>query len=124
LAPFDDRIYRLAFSPAAQRERLELKAHPRKGTFECCEWLEDDYGAGLVACDWLEAKYLVCPRWSTGKPAETAAAAAFVAKPEGQKLLTELAFQVGDPGYRAPMTPAEMGLTGGAPSAGRRSADR
>jgi len=115
LAPFDNRVYGLTFSAAAQQERLDLKNHPRKGTFECSEWLEDDYGAGLVACDWLEAKYLVCSRWSNGKPAETAAVAAFVAKPEGQKLLKELAFQVGVPGYQAPMTPAEMGLKGGSP---------
>ena len=64
-----------------------------------------------MACDWLEAKYLVAPRWSGGKPAETATAAAFVAKPEGRKLLKQLAFQVESPGYQAPLAPSQMGWT-------------
>ena len=102
----------MTFSAAAQRERLELKDHPNQGAFECSQWLEEDYGAGLVACDWLEAKYLVCPRWSGGKPAETAAVAAFVAKPEGQKLLKRLAFEVDVPGYQAPLTSVADGIQG------------
>ena len=108
LAPLDRTIYDVTFRTAAQRERLDLFDHTPHGTFECSEWLEDQYGAGLVACDWLEAKYLIAPRWSGGKPAETAAVAAFVAKPEGQRLLKELSFQVGTPGYEAPATPSQM----------------
>jgi hypothetical protein len=114
LAPFDKPVFDVTFSPATQQERLELKNHPNRGVFECSLWLEENYGAALVACDWLEAKYLVCPRWLGGKPAEMAAMAAFVAKPEGQKLLKQLAFKVEVPGYQAPLKPSQMGFKGGA----------
>ena len=90
----------MSYGAAAQQVRVKLKADPL---------------GGIVACDWLEGKYLVWPRWSGGKPSETAAVAAFVAKPEGQKLLKGLAFQVGVPGYQAPMTPSQMGLKSGSP---------
>ncbi len=115
LAPFDKSLYDVTFRPAAQQERLDLATHTPHGLFECSEWLEDKYGAGLVACDWLEVKYLISPRWSGDKPAETAAVAAFVAKPEGRKLLKELSFQVKAPGYQAPATPSQMGISHASP---------
>lgn len=95
LSPFDKRIYELSYGAAAQQVRVKFK---------------DDPLGGIMACDWLEGRYLVWPRWSSGKPSEAAAVAAFVAKPEGQALLKELAFQVSAPGYQAPMTPSQMGL--------------
>jgi len=98
LAPFDKRIGELAFGASAQQERIKNKTHSWQGA--------------VVACDWLELKYLVCPRWSGGEPAEKAAIAAFVAKPGNQALIKSLAFRVAAPDYQPPATPAEMGLKG------------
>ena len=109
LAPLDKRIYDVTFRAAHSKSGL-LRDHVPHGVFECSPWLEDDYGAGLVACDWLEAKYLIAPRWSGGALRHRRRAA-FVAKPEGRKLLNDLAFQVADPGYQAPLTPSQMGWT-------------
>jgi len=94
LAPFDERIYEMALGAAARQERLDNKTHPWQG--------------GVVACTWLEMKYLVCPLWSDGTPSETATTGKFLSQPKNQSLLTELAFQVGVPGYQPPESPAEM----------------
>ncbi|MBC8230391.1 hypothetical protein H8E77_12665 [bacterium] len=58
LAPFDERIYELAYGTQAQRERLKHKEHVWRG--------------GVIAGDWLEFKYLIYPRWKGGAPAEKA----------------------------------------------------
>ena len=94
LAPFDERVYQMAYGAPAQAERLKNKDHSWQG--------------GPVACDWLEFKYLICPRWRSGKPAETETVAPFLAKPDNRKLVESLAFEVKAPGYQAPTTPAEM----------------
>jgi len=94
LAAFDQRIYDLAFTGAAQQERLKGKDHPWQG--------------GPEAGDWLEAKYLTYPKWKGGAPAETAVVAPFLSKPANQALVRSLAFEVKVPGYKAPATPAEM----------------
>ncbi|MGQ9731308.1 MAG: hypothetical protein ACUVX8_08515 [Candidatus Zipacnadales bacterium] len=94
LAPFDQRIYDLAFGPRAQASRLGAKDHPWQG--------------GPVAMEWLKAKYLTYPRWKTGEPAETATMQPFLSKPENHALVERLAFTVEPPGYQPPLTPAAM----------------
>ena len=95
LAPFEERIYEIAFGGSAQAERLERKDHPWQG--------------GPVACAWLENKYLIYPRWQSGEPAETGWVAPYLAKPENAALVESLAFEVTpENSYQAPMTPAEM----------------
>jgi len=94
LAPFDDRIYQMAYGPPAQQARLEGKDHSWQG--------------GPVASDWLEFRYLTYPRWRDGEPAEAAVVAPLLAKPENRKLVESLAFELTSPGYKAPTTPAEM----------------
>lgn len=94
LAPFDERVYEMAFGEPAQRDRLEGKDHSWQG--------------GPVACDWLEFKYLIYPRWKAGAPAETAEVAKFLAKDENRAFVDRLAYEVRAPGYQAPMTPAQM----------------
>ena len=93
LAPFDDRIYRVAFTGPAQRERVERRAHPWQGS--------------VVAAGYLETKYLTVPRWRGGEPAEAASVAAFVKQPANRRLLESLAFEVTPPGYHAPASSSE-----------------
>jgi hypothetical protein len=99
LAPFDPRIYDLAFGPRAQAARLAGKDHPWQG--------------GPVAMEWLELKYVICPKWRSGEPSETDSMKPFLAKPENGALVERLALTVEGSGYRAPMTPAEMDPTPG-----------
>jgi len=94
LAPFDERIYEMAYGAPGQRTRLENKDHPWQG--------------GVVACGWLEFKYLTFPRWRSGEPAEVDVIAPFLAEPDGGRLVLELGFDVVEPSYHAPATPAEM----------------
>ena len=94
LAPFDERIHELAFGTAAQQDRLQRKDHSWQG--------------GVTACGWLEMKHVVCPKWSAGTPAETAAVENFLANASNQALLKKLSFEVDAPGYEAPMTPSQM----------------
>jgi hypothetical protein len=58
--------------------------------------------------EWLELKYVTCPRWQTGDPSETDTLKPFLAKPENRALVESLAFTVEGGGYQAPMTPADM----------------
>ena len=94
LAPFDERVYAMAFGPAAQAERLKGKDHSWQGS--------------VVAMGWLEFKLINYPRWKSGKPAEEAVVAPFVAKPENQAFLKRLAIKVEGTGYKPPFAPAEM----------------
>jgi len=94
LAPFDDRIYRLAFTGPAQQERVAQRDHSWQGS--------------VVAAGYLETKYLTCPRWQTGKPAEAKAVAPWRATRENRLLVEHLAFEVQPPGYQAPATPAKI----------------
>ncbi|MFQ5809647.1 MAG: hypothetical protein ACE5JM_08510, partial [Armatimonadota bacterium] len=94
LAPFDERIYQMGYGPPAQQARLAGKDHPWQG--------------GPVACDWLEFKYLVYPRWKDGHPSEAETVAPFLAKAENRALVERLAFEVKASGYSAPKTPGEM----------------
>jgi hypothetical protein len=94
LAPFDPRVYDLAFGARTQAARLAAKDHPWQG--------------GPVAMEWLELKYVTCPRWQTGDPSETDTLKPFLAKPENRALVESLAFTVEGGGYQAPMTPADM----------------
>ncbi len=95
LAPFDERIYALAFEGPVRQERLERRDHAWQG--------------GIVAMEWLEARYVLYPRWRGGEPAETQLVAGFLDKPENRALVDSLAFSVtGENSYVAPKTPAEM----------------
>ena len=94
LAPFDERIFAMAFGGAAQRERLARRDHSWQG--------------GVVACDWLALKYLTHPKWKAGKPAETDLVKTFLAKPANRALVERLKFAVRAQGYKAPATPAQM----------------
>jgi len=94
LAPFDKRIFAMAYGGAAQRERLKGRTHSWQGS--------------VVACGWLEGKHLTHPRWRGGEPAEKAVVAPFLAKPENRALLKSLAFEVTGSGYAPPTTPSQM----------------
>ncbi len=94
LAPFDGRIFTLAFEGNAQAERLKRRDHSWQGA--------------VVAAGWLEFKYLTYPKWKTGEPAEKDAVAPFLAKPANRKLLDRLAVTVTGKGYQPPLTPAAM----------------
>ena len=94
LAPFDERIFTMAYGPPAQAARLAGKDHSWQG--------------GPVAMEYLESKYVLCPKWRDGKPSEAALLAPFLAKPENRSLVEELAFTVEGTGYQAPMSPSEM----------------
>jgi hypothetical protein len=94
LAPFDERIYEMAYGERAQQARLRGKDHSWHG--------------GPVAGDWLEFKYVTYPRWEIGDPAEKALVAQFLARKESRALVERLTFHVKPPGYQAPTTPAKM----------------
>ena len=94
LTPFDDRLFRLAFGPRAQAERLASRDHSWQG--------------GVVARDWLDFKHVVYPAWKSGEPAHKAVVAPFLAKPSNRALLDRLALTVQPPGYKPPTTPADM----------------
>lgn len=98
LAPFDERVYQLAFEGSAQQERFDRRDHPWQG--------------GPVACGWLQLKYLICPGWRSGEPMETDWTEPFLAKQENAALVESLAFEVTqENSYQAPATPAEMAPT-------------
>ena len=94
LAPFDERVYRMAYGEPAQHTRYDNRKHSWQG--------------GAVAMEWLEFKYLRYSRWTHGEPAEAEVVAPFLAKPEGRALVEELAFEVEAPGYQAPRSPGQM----------------
>jgi len=94
LAPFDERVYAMAFGEPAQQARLKGRTHSWQGS--------------VVACGWLKGKYVIYPRWKGGRPAQTALVAPFLAKPANRALLQRLAFEVQAPGYKPPLTPREM----------------
>ncbi len=93
LAPFDERVREMAFGAPAQAQRMAAREHSWQGS--------------VVAMRWLEDKYLLLPRWASGEPADTDLVAEWKSG-EGAALLDELAYEVTAPGYRPPMTPAEM----------------
>ncbi len=95
LAPFDERIYRLAFGEHGQKERLKAKDHSWQG--------------GPVTCEWLEMKYVTLAGWKDDGPAEKQTAAAFLAEAGNRALAESLTFEVAAPGYQAPQTPAQAG---------------
>jgi len=94
LAPFDRRVYEMAFGKPAQQARLKGRTHSWQGS--------------VVACGWLKSKLLTCPKWRGGKPSETAVVAPFLAKPANRALVQRLAFQVEAPGYQPPLRPADL----------------
>jgi len=94
LAPFDERVFKMAFGAPAQQHRLKWKAHSWQGA--------------VVAMGWLEFRLLTCPRWRDGKPSEAAVVAPFLAKAENQAWVKRLAFEVEGPGYKPPLAPAQM----------------
>jgi hypothetical protein len=80
----------MAYGEPAQRRRLEVKDHSWQG--------------GPVASGYLEFKYLVYPRWKSGEPSEDTAAQFLSSKSQNSLKL----IQVEEPGYQAPMSPAQM----------------
>jgi len=93
LAPFDASVYEIAYGTSAQRERLQHQEHVWHG--------------GVVASDWLEFKYLTCPRWKSGAPAEKTVVSQFMLNEGNRALLEALTFHVEALGYQAPMRPME-----------------
>ena len=85
LAPFDERVYIMAYGLPTQQERLARKEHGWQG--------------GVVASDWLEFKYLIYPRWKSGVPTEKGVISPFLAKEEHHSLLKRLTFEVNARGY-------------------------
>ncbi|MFC1717488.1 hypothetical protein ACFL6S_27755 [Candidatus Poribacteria bacterium] len=94
LAPFDESVYKMAYGESAQRRRLEAKDHSWQG--------------GPVASGYLEFKHLIYPRWKSEEPSENAATQFLSSYQENREWLMRLAFQVEEPGYKAPMSPAQM----------------
>lgn len=95
LAPYEERVWELAFGERAHADRLERKDHPWQG--------------GVAAMGWLEDRYLVTPRWETAGPSDADLVADWAAG-EGAAFLEELAYEVTGTGYEAPMTPQAMGI--------------
>lgn len=93
LAPFDARVREMAFGAPAQAARMAARSHSWQGS--------------VVAMTWLEDKYLRLPAWASGEPAEADLVAEWAAG-EGAALLSTLTFAVTEPGYRPPLTPAQM----------------
>lgn len=91
LAPFDKRVWEMAFGAPAQFTRLHAKDHSWQG--------------GPVAGNWLVAKYITLPRLRGGRPAETRWVEQFRNQPENVALIQELAYTVEGEGYQAPLTP-------------------
>lgn len=94
LAPFDERIYEMAYGAPAQQGQLKRKEHSWHG--------------GPVAGDWLEFKYLIYPLWKSEEPTEKAIVAQFLTQKDNRALVERLTFRVEAPGYQAPMIPAQM----------------
>ncbi|MFP3903761.1 MAG: hypothetical protein ACLFWB_05905 [Armatimonadota bacterium] len=95
LAPFDERINRLAHETFSQEQRHENRGHSWQG--------------GTVASEYLESKYLLYPKWSDGQPSETDVVADFLADPENAAFVEHLDFTVTpETSYTAPATPAQM----------------
>jgi len=99
LAPFDANLREMVFGAPAQAARMAAREHSWQGS--------------VVAMGWLEDKYLRLPAWASGEPAETDLVAEWAAG-EGAALLRELAYEVTEPGYQPPLTPAQTpGALGG-----------
>lgn len=94
LAPFDERIFRMAYGPPAQASRLAGKDHPWQG--------------GPVAMEYLEFKYLIYPDWKSAGSSQAERVAPFLAKRENRALVEGLAFNIEANGYGAPTDPARM----------------
>lgn len=99
LAPFDAKLREMVYGAPAQAARMAAREHSWQGS--------------VVAMSWLEGKYVTLPRRTNGRPADVDLTAVWAAG-EGAALLRELAYEVTEPGYQPPLTPAQMpGAAGG-----------
>lgn len=94
LAPWDDRVREMAFGAPAQAARMVAREHSWRG--------------GVEAMAWLESKYLLTPGWGGDEPSDAGLVSEWAAG-DGAELLAALsAYEVVEPGYQPPRTPAEM----------------
>lgn len=94
LAPFSEKVAEYLFTGPRQERRLSD--------------LSDSWG-GVQAGGWLRAKLLEYPAAVGGNQPFLAYGQRFLAKQENSELAAKLAFAITEPGYRAPLTPAETG---------------
>lgn len=92
LTPWSGPLSALAFTGAAQAERIAGKDNAWKG--------------GVIAADWLWAKYILTARAAGGKPMHGDQGERFRREPANRELLARLAYAVTGPGWQAPATPA------------------
>jgi len=102
LAPFDARLADFCFV-RRRAERFEKRANEWQG--------------GVLAREWLRQKWLVMPAAADGAPAFARFGERFRENPENRAWLERIAFTVEPPGFRMPMTPAQMDPMPRAPAA-------
>jgi len=94
LAPFSPRLAEFIYTGPRQAERLENASHSWQG--------------GPVASGWISGKLVDLPGRQGGRQVYAGAAQRFLSSPANQAFYKELAFEVTEPGYKAPEVPAQM----------------
>ena len=94
LTPFDAKLAAFVFGGKMQEERVAKSGNAWTG--------------GVLAGDWLAAKYLVGPKAKDGKAVYGEAVKGFFAKPQNQQFLKSFQFEVTEESYRPPLTPGEF----------------
>jgi hypothetical protein len=94
LAPFDERLDRFLHSGARQDQRVEGSVHTWQG--------------GPVALPYIRGKYIEGQVARGGAPVYAHVGRKFLGTAENRGFCEALQFQVTEPGYKAPATPAEM----------------
>lgn len=98
LTPFDEKFYQLVFEGKEKEFYVSKAGTPWHG--------------GVQLTDWLLDKYINVPKARGGELLFAQAGEQFLAKPENQELVKELAHEVVPPGYQTPpVPPADMAQT-------------
>lgn len=94
LAPFSEKLAAFLFTGTLQKERVDKSG--------------SDWQGGVLASSWLWDKYVMMPASAGGKPMYADHGKRFLAKEENRKLAESLGFEVVEPGFKMPLTPAQM----------------
>jgi len=94
LAPFSEKLAAFLYTGALQEERVAKSDSAWQG--------------GILADGWLRMKYIVLPRAKGGRRMHLGCRDEFLKSAENREFLAALEFEVAEPGYQTPMTPAEM----------------
>ena len=93
LAPFDAKLAEFCFV-RRRSERFEKR--------------NNEWQGGVLAREWLRQKFIVLPAAAGGEPAWARFGEQFRSNPENRAWLERIAFTVEPPGFRMPMSPAQM----------------